>query len=282
MQCHLCGGEGKYQTKQGKWLCEPSSTMCPEVRKKNSLGVYKARADGKMSPDPFTEEGRKKSLETREGQLKAVPFEDQAWKRQRSTVIEEQGGRCLSCNNNEWLGKPINLQVDHIDGNNQNNKRENLRALCPNCHSYTDTYCGKNINKQRKYVPDELLIEEIKKGLSTRQVLINVGLTPKGLNYARVKKLAELHYQVPVKDEILVEEKVTKEKFDICCCGNKKEARNKHCSIKCARKNNSKMNWDSVNLEEILAKNEHNYSLVGRLLGVSDNAVRKRLKAITG
>lgn len=46
-----------------------------------------------------------------------------------------------------WLGKEITLQVDHIDGNNTNNLRTNLRFLCPNCHAATDTYVGRNTDR---------------------------------------------------------------------------------------------------------------------------------------
>lgn len=52
--------------------------------------------------------------------------------------------KCVSCGITEWNNKPICLQLDHIDGNRYNHKLENLRILCPNCHSQTDTYCGKN------------------------------------------------------------------------------------------------------------------------------------------
>lgn len=41
---------------------------------------------------------------------------------------------------NEWNGKPIVLQIDHIDGDCKNNRYENLRLICPNCHTQTDTY----------------------------------------------------------------------------------------------------------------------------------------------
>ena len=53
--------------------------------------------------------------------------------------------RCSCCGINEWNGKPLTLQVDHIDGNNSNNLIENFRYLCPNCHTQTETWGVKNV-----------------------------------------------------------------------------------------------------------------------------------------
>lgn len=55
--------------------------------------------------------------------------------------------QCSNCKLTEWLGKPLSLHLDHIDGNNTNNELSNLRLLCPNCHSQTPTYCGRNKKK---------------------------------------------------------------------------------------------------------------------------------------
>lgn len=60
----------------------------------------------------------------------------------RNHLIEYQ---CAFCGNEgEWMGKPIALELDHIDGDNTNNELDNLRFLCPNCHATTNTYRGKN------------------------------------------------------------------------------------------------------------------------------------------
>jgi hypothetical protein len=51
---------------------------------------------------------------------------------------------CSVCEINEWNSKPISLHLDHINGISTDHRLENLRFICPNCHSQTDTYCGKN------------------------------------------------------------------------------------------------------------------------------------------
>lgn len=52
---------------------------------------------------------------------------------------------CESCGISSWMDNPISLELDHIDGNRTNHSLTNLRILCPNCHSQTSTYRGKNI-----------------------------------------------------------------------------------------------------------------------------------------
>lgn len=56
--------------------------------------------------------------------------------------------QCSKCKLTDWLGEPITLHLDHISGDNTDNRLENLRLLCPNCHSQTPTYCGRNKGKR--------------------------------------------------------------------------------------------------------------------------------------
>ncbi|MBZ0285472.1 MAG: HNH endonuclease [Anaerolineae bacterium] len=62
-------------------------------------------------------------------------------------VIRLLGYQCGICGISEWMEAPIRLELDHIDGNADNNNLDNLRVLCPNCHSQTDTYKGANAGK---------------------------------------------------------------------------------------------------------------------------------------
>ncbi|MGW4349777.1 HNH endonuclease signature motif containing protein [Streptomyces sp. NPDC004690] len=49
---------------------------------------------------------------------------------------------CAECGvGSEWFGRPMTLEVDHIDGDWSDDRRENLRLLCPNCHATTGTWC---------------------------------------------------------------------------------------------------------------------------------------------
>lgn len=58
--------------------------------------------------------------------------------------------RCEWCGRDEWEGKVIPLEVDHINGIRTDHRIENLRLLCPNCHAFTDTWRGRNKKRLNK------------------------------------------------------------------------------------------------------------------------------------
>lgn len=72
----------------------------------------------------------------------------------RRILLDKREHRCESCKRKTWMGKSISLQVHHVDGNSDNNDENNLKLLCPNCHSQTPNFMGKNIgtpSKRSKY-----------------------------------------------------------------------------------------------------------------------------------
>jgi Zn finger protein HypA/HybF involved in hydrogenase expression len=69
--------------------------------------------------------------------------------RLRQLLSEFRGYKCECCGISDYNGKEIVLQVDHIDGNADNNMPNNVRLLCPNCHSQTENFAGANRGKGR-------------------------------------------------------------------------------------------------------------------------------------
>lgn len=148
-----------------------------------------------------------------------------------------------------WLGKPLILHLDHINGNNIDNRIENLRFLCPNCHSQTPTYCGKNKKLRTTGIAPALLAEP--------------GLEPGGS-------------AVPPRPQ----------KYCLDCQSPLKTSKGSRC-ITCFRKilarvpKKNKIIWPlNDELKERLKSTS--YVRLGKELGVSDNAIRKHLKLPVG
>jgi len=68
----------------------------------------------------------------------------------RRYLSEERGYCCEVCGLSEWQGQNITLQVDHINGDSSNDKPDNVRLICPNCHSQTEFLGAANKGKGRK------------------------------------------------------------------------------------------------------------------------------------
>ena len=117
-----------------------------------------------------------------------MDWDDLGPNQKRYRVNLEQEGKCNTCSISEWLNKPVSLELDHIDGDRDNNSRENLRLLCPNCHSQTPTWKGKHKDKMRK-LSDEDLIRIMKSSDNIRQTLLKAGMDPKSANYNKIKDI---------------------------------------------------------------------------------------------
>ena len=77
-------------------------------------------------------------------------------------ILDEQNHCCAICGNlDTWNGQELHLILDHIDGDATNNKRDNLRLICPNCDSQLPTFKARNIGKStRKYKPYREVIKQ--------------------------------------------------------------------------------------------------------------------------
>ena len=128
-------GRVNVHTEESKKILREHAKNCnPEKRKETILKRY----------GTFLTTNRKKAIaeyyQSQHELKSSLDFEKKSIKYKRIYILEEQDNSCLWCGIKEWNGKSIILELDHIDGNTNNNSRENLRFLCPNCHSQTDTW----------------------------------------------------------------------------------------------------------------------------------------------
>ena len=89
--------------------------------------------------------------------------------------------KCAICGCTEWQGKTLSLELDHINGINNDNRLENLRFLCPNCHSQTSTYGSRNqqLNSSEYDIPDDLrkmVVEKYDEVKSVKKVSSILGI----------------------------------------------------------------------------------------------------------
>ena len=156
--------------------------------RKTSLGSHVRRCES--NPNMIIKESKRCKM--KEVHL-ALPYNEVPSSLRREKIFREQRGCCNRCGLAEWLGQRITLEIEHKNGNHYDDSRENVELLCPNCHSLTDTWRGRNKNKARsgKKVSDKEMIEAISTTSSIRQALLKVGLAAKGNNYFRAKHIKD-------------------------------------------------------------------------------------------
>lgn len=103
----------------------------------------------------------------------------------REGILQHQ---CSVCDVTDWQSKELYLELDHIDGINDNNQINNLRIICPNCHSQTPTFCGRNKGNQHQaltIILDQDIISCATQSISMTDLLKKLGML--GHEYAKLK-----------------------------------------------------------------------------------------------
>jgi len=196
-----CGKESNHILKNGKNCCSKRPAGCEVLKKINSKKTKEVYDNNKRIP--MKSLYRSLPQETKDkmnwAKGKSLTPNEEIFTENSLYANELVKGRivkdnlleykCVKCGIDSWCGETIVLDLDHINGDNRDNRLSNLRYLCPNCHSQTDTYKGRNKNTGKLKITDEELLTAYRKTGIIRQALIDVGLAAKGGNYERLKKL---------------------------------------------------------------------------------------------
>ena len=190
MKCaYGCGEGARYQLKNGKWICSESPTKCVINRGKNSKGVYKAYKEGRKKYEGQFEgkrEWAKGLILKGDEEIFCLNTLDGQYVKKAFLLKVEY--KCAICGIDSWREEEIVLELDHVNGISRDNHFENLRFLCPNCHSQTFNFRGRNINKGKRKYSDAELSQVVLMSKNIREVCLAIGIAPKGANYDTIKR----------------------------------------------------------------------------------------------
>lgn len=194
------------------------------------------------------------------GRLSENPVGKDAWK---ARLISERGHQCEKCKRTHWVsGNPIPIELEHIDGNNKNNVDSNLKLLCSNCHSQTKTWKRKKSSLDNPKPTCMDCNKEISYKAKRCRECLDEYYKINGNFKQNSSGRSEARTQAP--------------KHDLCACGQQKLTKSPQC-VTCANKNVERIEWPS--LEELVRLvSENSYTSVAKTLGVSDVAIRKRIR----
>jgi hypothetical protein len=184
---------------------------CANSRTFSNLSIQKKRESNLNFFNSLTEEERKKlsedkrlkydypeqqrkAAETKRQQSWSRPYEEMGNESVKRRLLYERVHKCEHCGvGDNWNNKPLMVELDHIDGNNKNNKVDNLRLLCPNCHSQTPTFRARNI-KTNKVIDVFLLEKELRKHKFPTPALKALGYRNDRKNMKIANKILEKIY----------------------------------------------------------------------------------------
>lgn len=139
--CNECNTVLPYEKRKNRYCSYRCSSKNKKHTKSKPLSFNKCLRCGSDTSNPkFCGHSCQKLFE-RDQKIQNGTASSKSMKR---LLLETNGNVCSCCGISEWNKKPIVMDLEHIDGNYSNNDISNLCLLCPNCHSQTDTFKGRN------------------------------------------------------------------------------------------------------------------------------------------